>query len=72
MGLVFYEIFERQLPGWDYHKKKASLPSDFATHALVMPMVDSDPNKRPTATQMEQTLTTMLSKIIYGKEFIFS
>jgi len=64
VGLVFYELFERKLPGWDDNKKVIVLPPQFQSYPMVVPCVNLNPERRPSANQVVKALDNMIVGIV--------
>jgi len=64
VGLVFYELFERKLPGWDDNRKIIILPNQFQSYSMVIPCVNTVPERRPTAGQVVKALDNMIVGIV--------
>eukprot|EP01121_Diplochlamys_sp_Union-15-3_P020758 TRINITY_DN8186_c0_g3_i1.p1 TRINITY_DN8186_c0_g3~~TRINITY_DN8186_c0_g3_i1.p1 ORF type:complete len:542 (-),score=79.06 TRINITY_DN8186_c0_g3_i1:92-1717(-) len=65
MGLVLYEIFEAKLPRWNKKHKVAVLPEIFNGQQIILPCVDHNPDKRPSAEQLLGSLDAWVKKILY-------
>jgi serine/threonine protein kinase len=66
IGLVLFELFERKLPSWDDNRKVVILPQSFRHQNIIIPCLDSIPEKRPTAEQMIKLLDQMIVTIVEG------
>lgn len=64
IGLVLYELFERKLPAWDDNRKVVILPQSFPSAKLVIPCINSMPEKRPSAQQVVNALDKNIKHII--------
>jgi len=48
LGIVLYELFQRELPPYDNTRQVAVLPTNFRSAGIVLPCVHPDPKMRPT------------------------
>jgi len=64
VGLVFYELFEQKLPGWDDNKKVIILPQQFQSYPMVVPCVNAYPDRRPKAVDVVKALDNMIVSIV--------
>jgi len=64
LGLVLYELFERRLPGFDQNIMAPVLPAQFQSSAVVLPCVNTSPDKRPSAAKVVSLLDTMIQNIV--------
>jgi len=62
LGLVFYELFEKQLPIWDPARQCVQIPPVYQSSSIVTPCINPNPQARPTADQ----IVDMLDKIIWN------
>eukprot|EP01124_Arcella_intermedia_P023035 TRINITY_DN3569_c0_g1_i2.p1 TRINITY_DN3569_c0_g1~~TRINITY_DN3569_c0_g1_i2.p1 ORF type:complete len:673 (-),score=145.46 TRINITY_DN3569_c0_g1_i2:53-1999(-) len=56
MGLVMYEIFERQIPGYDQQRGMVVLPPQFSSAPLVLGCIHMIPHMRMTMEQVVENL----------------
>eukprot|EP01125_Pyxidicula_operculata_P011083 TRINITY_DN361_c0_g1_i1.p1 TRINITY_DN361_c0_g1~~TRINITY_DN361_c0_g1_i1.p1 ORF type:complete len:287 (-),score=58.61 TRINITY_DN361_c0_g1_i1:124-984(-) len=66
LGLVFYELFEKQLPGWNEMTQTIVLPQQFKSIPVVYPLIHPTPERRPTASQVVHQLDEMIHHIVEG------
>jgi len=63
LGLVLFELFEKQLPHFDPMTQRVILPTDFQSASVVKPMVNLKPDQRPTAQHTITVLDQMVNSI---------
>jgi len=63
LGIVFYEIFENQLPLWNQKKECVFLPPQFKSLNMVIPLLNPRPTKRPTAGEVVKMLDQVIRQI---------
>uniref|UniRef100_A0A6B2LB98 non-specific serine/threonine protein kinase n=1 Tax=Arcella intermedia TaxID=1963864 RepID=A0A6B2LB98_9EUKA len=64
IGLVFYELLERKLPGWDETKACVVLPPQFESFPIVIPCINYQPERRPTAQQVVKALDKLIMDMV--------
>jgi len=64
LGVVLYELFEA-LPEYDHQKQSLVLPSyDFGSCGIVMPLLNWNQERRPSARQVAHQLNMILQQVI--------
>eukprot|EP01125_Pyxidicula_operculata_P019299 TRINITY_DN698_c1_g1_i2.p1 TRINITY_DN698_c1_g1~~TRINITY_DN698_c1_g1_i2.p1 ORF type:complete len:874 (-),score=213.49 TRINITY_DN698_c1_g1_i2:666-3287(-) len=64
LGLVLYELFENKLPGYDQAKQTVILPQSFQSASVVLPCLNHNPERRPTAQLVVKVLDSMIHNIL--------
>lgn len=71
LGLVLYEIFEKQLPIWDPIRQCVQIPPMFQSAPLVLPLISVNPQSRPTADQVVDSLDKYIFETVTAvKKFV--
>uniref|UniRef100_A0A6B2L5V4 Protein kinase domain-containing protein n=1 Tax=Arcella intermedia TaxID=1963864 RepID=A0A6B2L5V4_9EUKA len=64
LGIVLYEIFQNKLFQYDHEARAIIIPSeDFSCKGIMLPMLAKQPQNRPSATQIAETLNFILYKV---------
>jgi len=66
LGLVLFELFERQLPNYDQMRQMVVLPPNFQSASVVMPCLSQIPEQRPSASQVVTVLDKMIMNVVGG------
>jgi len=64
LGLVLYELFEKQLPPYDQMRQMVVLPPSFQSASVVIPCLSVVPEQRPTCAQVVKVLDKMIMNIV--------
>jgi serine/threonine protein kinase len=63
LGIVLYEIFERDLP-WDNSLYKVVLPANFFSSNIILPMMNQNPVVRPNAEKVATSLDNLIRQTV--------
>jgi len=64
LGLVLYEIFENKVPFFDQQYQCVIIQPNFASASLVMPCLDTTPQRRPKANEVVIALDSTIRNIV--------
>jgi len=64
MGLVLYELFEKQLPNYDQLQGRVVLPPSFQSASVIMPCLGPVPEQRPQAAAVVHVLDKMIKNVV--------
>jgi len=64
LGLVLFELFEKQLPTYDQFRQTVALPPNFQSASVVMPCLHLVPEQRPQCSQVVHVLDKMIMNIV--------
>lgn len=64
LGLVLYELFENELPGYNKITQMVELPQSFKSSTIVLSCINKDPKMRPTASMVVERLNKMIRNVL--------
>jgi len=63
LGIVLFEVFERQIP-WDDKIGKISMPEHYLSENFISPLINPNPSLRPTAKHVASVLDTLIRRTV--------
>lgn len=72
LGIVLYEIFEREVPQYDMMRQHINLPTQFFASNIVLPLLNPIPDQRPTSHHCIRVLDRVLIKVLNALQMLLS